>query len=64
MLLRNITDHINRTPLIELRKIYAGKGHLYAKMEQIQPGGSIKDRVALQMITDAYTDGKIGRAHV
>ncbi len=59
MLLRNITDHINNTPLIELRKIYTGKGHLYAKMEHIQPGGSIKDRVALQMITDAYADGRL-----
>lgn len=59
MLLRNITDHINKTPLIELRKIYTGKGQLYAKMEHIQPGGSIKDRVALQMITDAYADGRL-----
>ncbi len=59
MLLNNITEHINNTPLIELRKIYKGRGHLYAKMEHIQPGGSVKDRVALQMINDAYSDGRL-----
>ena len=59
MLIKNITEHINNTPLIELRKIYKGIGHLYAKMEHIQPGGSIKDRVALQMINDAYSDGRL-----
>ena len=59
MPLRNITGHINKTPLIELGKIYTGKGHLYAKMEHIQPGGSLKDRVALQMITDAYAGGRL-----
>ena len=59
MTIKNITEHINNTPLIELKKIYKGKGHLYAKMEHIQPGGSVKDRVALQMIRDAYADGRL-----
>lgn len=59
MTIKNITEHINNTPLIELKKIYKGKGHLYAKMEHIQPGGSVKDRVALQMIRDAYSDGRL-----
>lgn len=59
MPLKNITEQINHTPLIELTKIYTGKGHLYAKMEHIQPGGSVKDRVALQMINDAYSDGRL-----
>jgi cysteine synthase A len=59
MSLQNITEQINNTPLIELRKIYKGKGHLYAKMEHIQPGGSVKDRVALQIIGDAYSDGRL-----
>lgn len=58
-MLTSIKQHINKTPLIELRNIYKGKGHLYAKMEHIQPGGSVKDRVALQMIDDAYSDGRL-----
>lgn len=59
MLLQDIIEHINRTPLIELKKIYKGKGHLFAKMEHIQPGGSVKDRVALQIIRDAYSSGRL-----
>lgn len=58
-MLTSITQYINHTPLIELRNIYKGKGHLYAKMEHIQPGGSVKDRVALQMINDAYAGGRL-----
>jgi cysteine synthase A len=61
MIIQNITEQINNTPLIELKKIYKGKGHLYAKMEHLQPGGSIKDRVALQVIKDAYSDGRLTR---
>src|SRR5665648_117988 len=59
MILHSITEHINNTPLIELKKIYKGKGKLYAKMEYIQPGGSIKDRAALQIIKDAYSNGRL-----
>lgn len=59
MIFQSITGHINNTPLIELRKIYKGKGKLFAKMEHIQPGGSVKDRAALQIIKDAYSDGRL-----
>ena len=43
MIIQSITEHINNTPLIELKKIYKGKGQLFAKMEHIQPGGSVKN---------------------
>ena len=59
MILNGIIDFINNTPLIELKNIYKGKGKLFAKMEFIQPGGSIKDRTALQIIKDAYSDKKL-----
>jgi cysteine synthase len=59
MIFQSITELINHTPLIELKKIYKGKGHLFAKMEQIQPGGSVKDRAALQIIKDAYSNGRL-----
>ena len=59
MIFQSITEHINNTPLIELKKIYKGKGHLFAKMEHIQPGGSVKDRAALQIIKDAYSNGRL-----
>ncbi len=59
MIIRSIIGSINNTKLIELKRIYNGKGHLYAKMEHVQPGGSIKDRAALQIIRDALDDGRL-----
>lgn len=52
-------DSIGNTPLIALDRIYKGKGHLLAKMEFAQPGGSVKDRAALRCIQDAYRDGRL-----
>ncbi|NIM12277.1 MAG: pyridoxal-phosphate dependent enzyme [Candidatus Aminicenantes bacterium] len=59
--LTNITDFIGSTPMIELRHVWNGKakGRILAKMEFVQPGGSIKDRAALQIIKDAYKNGKL-----
>ncbi|MBN1812035.1 MAG: cysteine synthase A [Anaerolineae bacterium] len=54
MLTDNILDLIGNTPLIRL------KGErVYAKAEFLNPGGSIKDRVALAMIEGAERDGKL-----
>jgi cysteine synthase A len=50
----NILDLIGQTPLVRL-----GKEHVYAKAEFLNPGGSIKDRVALAMIEDAERDGRL-----
>ena len=52
-------DLITKTPMLKLDKINGGKGEIYAKLEFLQPGGSIKDRVALQMIRDAYDSGRL-----
>ncbi len=54
MLTDNILDLIGNTPLIRLRK-----ENIYAKAEFLNPGGSIKDRVALAMIEGAERDGKL-----
>jgi len=54
MLTDNILDLIGNTPLIQL------KGErVFAKAEFLNPGGSIKDRVALAMIEGAERDGKL-----
>lgn len=58
-LLRKVTDFIGSTPLIELSNTWKGNGRILAKMEFIQPGCSIKDRPALQIIKDAYENGKL-----
>jgi cysteine synthase A len=54
MLTDNILDLIGNTPLIRLR----GED-VYAKAEFLNPGGSIKDRVALAMIEGAERDGRL-----
>jgi len=54
MLTDNILDLIGKTPLIRLRQ-----ENIYAKAEFLNPGGSIKDRVALSMLEGAERDGKL-----
>ena len=54
MLTDNILDLIGNTPMLRLK----GE-NIYAKAEFLNPGGSVKDRVALAMIEAAQRDGKI-----
>jgi len=54
MLTQNILSLIGNTPLLQLPG-----GRVYAKAEFLNPGGSIKDRVALAMLEGAERDGKL-----
>lgn len=57
---KQLTDLIGNTPLLELSKFSAKKGlntSLIAKVEYFNPGGSVKDRIALAMIEDAEQKG-------
>ncbi|MGI6243681.1 MAG: cysteine synthase A [Prevotella sp.] len=59
---KKITDLIGSTPLVELPKFSADKGlkkPLIAKVEYFNPGGSVKDRIALAMIEAAEQDGRL-----
>ena len=58
----NSLDLIGNTPLVELKQLenkYNLKGHLFAKIEKFNLGGSIKDRIALQMINELEDNHKI-----
>ncbi len=56
----SILDAIGKTPLVRLNHITAGlKPAVYAKLEFLNPSGSIKDRVARHMILKAEKDGRI-----
>ena len=60
MVYENILQLIGKTPLVELRKYVAKRGaeaEIIAKVEFFNPGGSVKDRVALAMIEAAERDG-------
>lgn len=64
---RNLTDLIGRTPLMELARLSARHGlkrPIAAKVEFFNPGGSVKDRIALAMIEDAERQGKIKPGNV
>lgn len=59
---QNITELIGNTPLLELRgmeKKYQLKARLLAKLEYLNPSGSVKDRAALGMLKDALKKGLI-----
>jgi len=56
---RSSLDLIGRTPMVEVTHIAAGPCRLFLKLENQNPGGSIKDRVARSMIEAAEADGRL-----
>jgi len=50
-------DMIGRTPMLEIKHIDTGPCRLFIKLENQNPGGSIKDRIALTMVAAAERDG-------
>ncbi|HLY54895.1 MAG TPA: pyridoxal-phosphate dependent enzyme [Stellaceae bacterium] len=56
---RNVIETIGNTPLAEITRLDTGKCQLFVKLENQNPGGSIKDRIALTMIEAAERDGRL-----
>jgi cystathionine beta-synthase len=56
---RGVLAMIGNTPLIEVSRLETGKCRLFLKLENQNPGGSIKDRIALSMIEAAEADGRL-----
>lgn len=56
---KDITELIGRTPIVKMKHTDKGSADVYVKLEYFNPGGSVKDRIALQMIEDAENDGKL-----
>ena len=55
----SVLDLIGETPIVELTKFDTGRCRLFIKLESQNPGGSIKDRIALSMIADAERYGRL-----
>lgn len=53
----NILDTIGNTPIVKLHRIAPKHVSLYAKVESFNPGGSVKDRLALAIVLDAEAKG-------
>jgi cysteine synthase A len=58
----SVLELIADTPLIEIRRLGrdAPRGRVFGKLEALNPGGSVKDRICLAMIERAELDGKLG----
>jgi cysteine synthase A len=57
----SIIDLITDTPLVEIRRMAAEepRGRVFGKLEAMNPGGSVKDRICLAMIDQAEKDGRL-----
>jgi cysteine synthase A len=49
----SILDTVGNTPIVKLQRIAPAHVTLYAKVESFNPGGSVKDRLALGIVLDA-----------
>ena len=60
MYLNHIVEAIGNTPLVRLNKVTAGvPGTILAKVEYMNPGNSVKDRMAIKMVEAAEQDGRL-----
>lgn len=53
----SILEGIGNTPHVRIRKIFPGAEQIWMKLERNNPGGSIKDRIAMAMVVDAEKQG-------
>ena len=55
----NVLDMVGNTPLLEVTQFDTGPCRLFLKLELMNPGGSIKDRIGIAMIEEAEKRGDI-----
>jgi cysteine synthase A len=56
----DITQLVGETPMLQLKRVLpAGAADVFAKLEYLNPGGSVKDRAAIGMITRAENEGRL-----
>ena len=55
----SILDTIGHTPHVRIQRLFGSNAHVWIKSERSNPGGSIKDRIALAMVEDAEKSGAL-----
>ncbi|MBX0332752.1 cysteine synthase A [Pontibacter sp. HSC-14F20] len=60
----SILETIGKTPHVKINRMFKGKAEVWMKLERANPGGSIKDRIALAMVEDAETKGILKKGSV
>ncbi|MGQ1911455.1 cysteine synthase A [Marinifilum sp. RC60d5] len=63
MKLNSILEGIGNTPVVKLNKIF-NNANVWMKLERVNPGGSIKDRIALAMVEKAEKEGLLKKGSV
>ena len=61
MAYKNVLEVIGNTPEVKINKLFGKEANVFIKLERLNPGGSIKDRIALAMIEDAENKGIINK---
>ncbi len=61
---QNILETIGNTPHLKLSRLYPKEYEVWVKVEKTNPGGSIKDRIALSMVEDAEAKGILNEGSV
>ena len=64
MKVENILKTIGKTPVVKINKLFGSNKNIWIKLEKANPGGSIKDRIALGMIEDAEAKGILNKDSV
>ncbi|WP_169973701.1 MULTISPECIES: cysteine synthase A [unclassified Campylobacter] len=65
MIYENIIQTIGKTPIVKLNSLkQAGMAEIYAKLEFFNPGGSVKDRIAANMILEMQKDGALKKGDI
>ena len=57
--MQSILNHIGHTPLVPLRNLSTGSRLIWGKCEHLNPGGSVKDRIALAIVDAAEASGEL-----
>ena len=55
----NVLETIGNTPHVRINRLFGANAEVWIKQERVNPGGSIKDRIALAMVEDAERSGKL-----
>ena len=61
MKFQNTLETIGNTPVVKINKLFGTEHEVWIKLEKSNPGGSIKDRIALSMIEDAEAKGLLNK---
>lgn len=64
MKVQNILETIGRTPHVRLNEMFPAPAEVWMKLERANPGGSIKDRIAISMVEDAEKRGVLKKGSV